>query len=281
MNKRVKLVIIVLLVVVIAFEGFIMMQPKKVNGMFDKNKNFKKELTTAIYKSIKINPNDSEAVELLNKAKNDSSYAFILKHYDEIPHDLIVKLNANDECKDYVINYLAKSKKDCKKIVIKNNVPYLSQYDSRWGYDIYGDQMIGINGCGPTCLSMVAMYFNKNTSITPKVVAEMSVKRNYYVPHVGSSWALMIDGAKQYDLKSENVAVTKENIIKALKKGEKIIISVKPGYFTRTGHFMVLRGLNKSGQVLINDPDSYKNTKKAWDIDYIVSQGRTMWCIKK
>ena len=48
-------------------------------------------------------------------------------------------------------------------------MPLLLQWDERWGYRYYGDQMMAINGCGPTCLSMVVSYLTQNGRYHPYI----------------------------------------------------------------------------------------------------------------
>lgn len=46
-------------------------------------------------------------------------------------------------------------------------IPLLLQWDERWGYKNYGDNIMAINGCGPTCLSMVVSYLKQNGQYHP------------------------------------------------------------------------------------------------------------------
>ncbi len=39
--------------------------------------------------------------------------------------------------------------------VAAGEIPLLLQWDERWGYSVYGDNMIAVNGCGPTAVAMV------------------------------------------------------------------------------------------------------------------------------
>ena len=63
----------------------------------------------------------------------------------------------NAEAADFVAdypnrqNYLGRSI-DLASDVLIGQVPLLLQWDKRWGYESYGDSIIGLAGCGPTCL---------------------------------------------------------------------------------------------------------------------------------
>ena len=79
----------------------------------------------------------------------------------------------NAEAADFVAdypnrqNYLGRSI-DLASDVLIGQVPLLLQWDKRWGYESYGDSIIGLAGCGPTCLSMVYVYFTHDLNGTPE-----------------------------------------------------------------------------------------------------------------
>ena len=193
----------------------------------------------------------------------------------------MLKLAANNpDALDFVENY-PKHKSDIKPSgsvsqeeldSAENGIPRFQQWDSRWGYLTYGNDNIGINGCGPTCLSMVAAGLLKDTSKSPDAVAEFSVENNYCTVASGTAWSLMSSGAKKLGLKSESVVVGRDSIKAALEKKQPVICSMKPGDFTTTGHFIVLTGLTEDGRLMINDPNSITRSEKRWDIDTIVGQ---------
>lgn len=198
----------------------------------------------------------------------------------------MLKLAANNpDALDFVENY-PKHKSDIKPSgsvtqeeldSAENGIPQFQQWDSRWGYLTYGNDNIGINGCGPTCLSMVAAGLLKDTSKSPDAVAEFSVENNYCTVASGTAWSLMSSGAKKLGLKSESVVVGRDSIKAALEKKQPVICSMKPGDFTTTGHFIVLTGLTEDGRLMINDPNSITRSEKRWDIDTIVGQVKSAW----
>ena len=71
----------------------------------------------------------------------------------------------------------------------------------------------------------------------------------------------------------ENYNVIKENV----KKGNPILISVRPGDFTRTGHVMVISGMDSNGNIILNDPNSFINSQKTWKYDRLKPQIKAMW----
>ena len=99
---------------------------------------------------------------------------------DAWPEKLIALLERNPETKGFVLNYPLK--RDLKPEInldeYKNSrsVPLLLQWDERWGYNEYAGDLMGLSGCGPTCLSMVCVYLLGDTDCSPKYVAEFAEK---------------------------------------------------------------------------------------------------------
>lgn len=159
-------------------------------------------------------------------------------------------------------------------------VPLLLQWDKKWGFIPYGDMRIEFSGCGPTCLAMVLSYLNQDDTITPAVVAKYSEEKNFYVKGVGTSFQLMEEAGKQYKVNVEGVYLNQESIKKALTDEKILIASVKPGDFTTTGHFIVIRGL-KNGKLQVNDLNSKINSDKLWDIQKVLDQTSAIWAYSK
>lgn len=142
----------------------------------------------------------------------------------------------------------------------------------------YGNQTIGSYGCGPTNVAMVVSTLT-GKRVTPDQVADLAVKWGLFVPGVGTSHAIFSKSAKHYGVKLEEFSATKSGIINKLKAGRLIICSMGNGYFSRSGHFITLRGITPEGKILIADSYSPENTQKEWDIDFLMSQLRysNMW----
>lgn len=69
------------------------------------------------------------------------------------PQDLLELLEKNEETYDFVTGYPNRLDYIGKEIDIKDEcelgkIPLLLQWDMRWGYDNYGNDMIGLAGCG-------------------------------------------------------------------------------------------------------------------------------------
>ena len=66
-----------------------------------------------------------------------------------------------------------------------------------------------------------------------------------------------------------------EHTVKALEAGYPVIAHMGAGTFTKSGHYILLRGLTEDGRVLVNDPNSEKRSYQAYDISLIVKEAKT------
>ncbi len=188
-------------------------------------------------------------------------------------------LENNPETVDFIKNYPSmKDNPPAEDIgeVTKGVIPHLLQWDERWGYQIYGDNMIAVNGCGPTVISMVAAGLTGDGSITPYKVAKYAEEQGYYTGESGTSWSLMTDGAQQWGIRGEELGLSREEIFSALENGSPIICSMRPGDFTTTGHFIVLVGV-EDGKIRVNDPNSVKRSEELWDYETLEYQINNLW----
>ena len=185
----------------------------------------------------------------------------------------------NPETIDFVRDY--QTKKDVPPAenigeVTAGVIPHLLQWDERWGYQIYGDNMIAVNGCGPTVISMVASGLTGDNTITPYRVAKFAEQNGYYEGDAGTSWALMTEGAAQFGVYGEEMGLSEEAVFSSLENVNPIICSMSPGDFTTTGHFIVLVGI-EDGKIRVNDPNSVKRSEKLWDYETLYPQISNLW----
>lgn len=159
--------------------------------------------------------------------------------------------------------------------VVQGQFPLLLQWDARWGYVRYGDDLLAVTGCGPTCLAMAAAGLTGDNAITPAAVAEQAQRDGYWVDGV-TSWGLMTDGCRAWGLVSEELPLTETAVTGTLDEGRPIICSVRPGDFTTTGHFILLAGLEEEG-LRVNDPNSPQNSDRLWTYDELEPQIRNLW----
>ena len=196
------------------------------------------------------------------------------------PDELIDLLNRNAETESFVLNYPLK--KDIKYDIdldecdYSSSVPLFLQWDERWGYTPYGDDMIALSGCGPTCLSMVCVYLLNDTTYNPRYIAEFSEANGYCVPGNGSAWALISEGGPLLGLNVEELSLDENTVIQNLEAGNPIICVMGPGDFTSSGHFIVMTDY-VDGKIKVNDPNSKARSEKLWEFEDIKSQINNLW----
>lgn len=196
------------------------------------------------------------------------------------PNPLIEFMEMYPETESYVMNYPfykdAQLPIDLTSCLGADKMPLLLQWDARWGYTQYSEELFGMSGCGPTCLSMVALHLLQDAKYTPRYIADFSQTNGYYTNGMGSNWTLISEGAEQLGLDVEEIYVDKAVIMEELEAGNPIICVVGPGVFTFTGHFIVLSGL-EDGLIRVNDPNSKINSGILWEYEQIADQIEGLW----
>lgn len=171
-----------------------------------------------------------------------------------------------------------KDTKDYKKLSlqIKNNKEYLDGYiylnqaDEAWnqsGYSIHSA------GCGPTAVSTCLVNLTKKW-ITPVDVAAWGYKNGYY-----SGGGTIHEGipvmVKHFGLNCQGIGVDYQKIRRSLKNGNMVIGLMGPGYFTKSGHFIVLVSIDKKDQVTICDVGSRSKSQYKYALKEIISESKT------
>lgn len=209
----------------------------------------------------------------------------ILTHYDEIPSSLIYMAATNTDTLDYVAQYLTlkdvQQEVDLSDEVTPGVVPALYQWDTRWGYNTYGDGLIGYTGCATTSLSMVAIYLTGNTSYDPGTVAAWADSANYYEDGVGTAWTFLSEGCEHFGICAEELALSESAMKDALDAGKPLICSMGQGDFTEGGHIIVITGYDSEGNFTVNDPNSKVRTGQTWSFARLSGQIKNVWAYEK
>lgn len=199
---------------------------------------------------------------------------------DAWPAELIELMEKNPETEEFVLYYPLKKdlrpEIDLSGSVQTNAVPLLLQWDERWGYDHFAGELMGLSGCGPTCLSMVCLYLLDDPALTPRYMAEFAEEEGYSDRGNGSTWTLISEGGEKLGLEVEELPLHESSITRELEAGNPIICVMGAGDFTTTGHFIVLTGY-ADGFVTVNDPNSVERSEKAWELKAIMEQMRNLW----
>ena len=198
----------------------------------------------------------------------------------EWPEELLDLLEKNPEAQEFVLNYPIRKdlnpEIDLTEYLDGNDVPLLLQWDERWGYSEYAGELMGLSGCGPTCLSMVCLYLLDDASYTPQYIAQFATENGYSVSGNGSSWTLISEGGEKLGLDITEIPLDENRIIRNLEVGNPIICVMGPGFFTSTGHFIVMTEY-EDGYVKVNDPNSPNRSEQAWKLIEVMEQIRNLW----
>ena len=154
--------------------------------------------------------------------------------------------------------------------------PLFLQKDPRWADVKYGDSTIGGAGCGPVCLSMVAFSLTRDDTITPIKVAKYADENGHYIKNAGTAWSLFTAGGEHYGLKVNGLSISESEMKNALDKGAKLILSVKPGVFSRGHHIIEIYGYDDSG-FKVNEPLSRERSSKTYKFDEFKSIIKAIW----
>lgn len=213
--------------------------------------------------------------ELLEKTAEENGFSVT-----EYPEQLIELLKKNPETEEYVLNYPLKkdmySTEDLTELDGTDEIPLLIQWDERWGYYEYGGNVMGLAGCGPTSLSMVASYLLNDPTLTPIYMADYSTRNGHSIDGGGTAWSLMNEGARGLGLNPKEVPLDENAIRKHLENGRPIICNVGEGIFTDNGHYMVFSGW-VDGKIKINDPNRREYSERLWSFEEIQDQIKNMW----
>lgn len=159
---------------------------------------------------------------------------------------------------------------------LEYRIPLFLQWDARWGYDSYGETVIGLTGCGPACVAMVVAGLKCDPEVNPRVMAERATQGDYYVPDTGTKWSFIPDAVSAFGLDARQIGTTGEEVAQELDEGRVLVFNMGPGRFTTAGHFIVVYGQSKEA-LWINDPNSLENSNRRWSWEELSGEVRAAW----
>ena len=127
---------------------------------------------------------------------------------------------------------------------------------------------------------MIICGLTNDTVCYPYEVAQFSMENDYYIMGQGTSWDLMTKGAYAFGLTVKEGEISEQYIRDNVSENSPMICSMYPGDFTYTGHFIVLTGIDEEGKVIVNDPNSYINSEKHWELAEVTTQIKSLWCYR-
>lgn len=226
-----------------------------------------------------IERTEAEVLQRLEELAQDNSViGEIYRNHSGYSEELLAALANNPEMAYFVAGY-PDGRVEAGGITAlekEQEFPLFLQWDPRWGYESYGESCIGLAGCGPTCLSMVLFYLTEDETITPDMIARYSMENGYYVKGTGTSWTLMRDIPTLYNIKVTEISSSEQNIRTELDHGNLIICAMGRGFFTTSGHYIVIYGYDKDG-FMVNDPNCVARSNERWTFSEIQYQIKNIW----
>lgn len=168
------------------------------------------------------------------------------------------------------------------------DIVYFNQGDEDWAELPYGSDDIGRYGCGPTAMAIVVASLTEEET-DPVQMAQWAVEHGYWARRSGSYHSIVEGAAQAFGLEAESFTDwTPEGVTSALAEGKLLVALMGPGHFTQGGHFIVLRGVAPSGNLLVADPSSLDRSLTTWDPQLILDElshsrtsGAPVWAVAR
>ena len=151
---------------------------------------------------------------------------------------------------------------------------YFCQADEEWAEQLYGTDPIGPYGCGPTAMAMAVSSLTGGT-VDPEEMAALCVEQGYWCRGHGSYLSIVQGVAGAFGLSCEALdleALDAEELTLRLSTGDIAVALMTKGHFTKGGHFILLRGVTLSGEILVADPASRDRSLIPWDLSLILEE---------
>ena len=222
---------------------------------------------------------DAITARLSELAEKYPEFEEICTNVSLYPENLLAALANNPEMIDFVKGYPTASSSAAGTLTEEEKTakhPHFLQWDPRWGYTSYGDDILALSGCGPTSLSMVVVALTDNKEASPDVVAAYAMENDYYMVGTGTMWKLMTEGAEHFGLKAAELEINPSVMEKWIDEGGMMIATMAPGNFTAAGHFIVIYGYDEEG-FFVNDPNCLARSQKKWDYATLSAQMKKVW----
>ena len=160
-----------------------------------------------------------------------------------------------------------------------NGFPYYMQSDPQWGSHPYGSHgTLSSSACGPTSMAMVMKSYGEN--VTPVETADWSAQHGYREKS-GTGWGFFKAIGNTAGLTVNQFDPDVNRVKQDIQNGIPVIGSMRPGNFTKKGHFVVFTGMDSAGHIYVNDPSNSTRTSHSWEASQSLGQAKQFWEISK
>lgn len=158
-------------------------------------------------------------------------------------------------------------------LTLEPSFQYYSQVDPLWKDYLYGGRdPMGKYGCGPTVLAMLVSNLT-DTAVTPVEMADWAAAHGYWSPGGGSTHKLISEGSAAFGLKVESLSLRSPEALKMpLYYNKLIVLLMGPGHFTQKGHFIILTGVARDGNIMVADPFNALNNTTGWPPELLLNE---------
>ncbi len=159
-----------------------------------------------------------------------------------------------------------------KRLLTRPEVPLMQQQDYTQAVCTIGGQKksVATSGCGAVCIAMAAAAL-VDSQETPETLFQWAYDNGLYFGD-GLGHEAMGQIAAHAGLSGEWLDNQPDAILSALKSGRPVVAHMGPGTFTKNGHYILLRGVDESGLIRVNDPYSPKRSQETYPIDLILGE---------
>ena len=192
---------------------------------------------------------------------------------ETIPEEIIPEEAVPDENDDEVTVIPALEDLAPADIIPADEIPDISPirgvplyFQTDYPDHMYGSGTIADNGCGVTCLAMVATYLTDHEYLPDELA-------RYFGGRAENNIDRLEKGAEAMQLAWERLE-NFDKSMEALKEGKVVIqLMESDSLFTDKQHFIVLTGFNENGRIMVNDP--FAPNYEKWDLKRAFQDGFT------
>lgn len=242
------------------------------DGQADSNKNTTQDKNSDHLEDDRTNGNTDNTAQN-NKISTRKDMEIRTKSAVKNIKEEIAEEDAPDG-RDTVNTFIPKVYNDTR-LSMKNHKEYIAGYiyfnqgDSAWNQNGY---CIAKAGCGPTSMAVVITSLTGKW-VTPLDTAIWGYQHGFY-SREGSAHEMIPAMAAAYGLRCQGAGTDYQTIKKALKAGKPVVCLMRPGYFTRGGHFMVLVAIDNNDCVTVADVGSRTRSAYKYRLADVIAQSK-------
>ena len=154
-------------------------------------------------------------------------------------------------------------------------IPLLYQWDERWGFLPYGNDVCGISGDAPTVLSMLVIGLTGNTSATPKAMISLANEEGL-IEDGKATEDFITWGGMKCGVYAEEIRPVEEDIKYCLNTNNPVTMRLGPSVFYPEDHFVIILYYTGEGY-RIYDPMSVENSQKMWQFSEFSNAIKGIW----